>query len=47
MSALEARLEAILRDAPSLMQVLTTARDLDLPDWLIVSGAVSLRSTAG
>jgi hypothetical protein len=39
----EARLEAILRDAPSLMQVLTTARDLDLPDWLIVSGAVYQR----
>jgi hypothetical protein len=36
----EARLEAILRAAPSLMQVLETARRLDLPDWLVVSGAV-------
>jgi hypothetical protein len=43
LSALEARLEAILRAAPSLMQVLETARDLDLPDWLIVSGAVYQR----
>jgi hypothetical protein len=34
------RLEAILRGAPRLMQVLRTARDLDLPDWLVMSGAV-------
>lgn len=34
------RLEAILRGAPSLMAVLATARDLDLPDWLVFSGAV-------
>ena len=40
---LEARLEAIVRAAPSLMQVLTTARELDLPDWLIVSGAIYQR----
>lgn len=39
-SGLEARLEAILRAAPALMQVLETARRLDLPDWLIFSGAV-------
>ena len=43
MSGLEARLETILRAAPSLMRVLETARDLDLPDWLIVSGAVYQR----
>jgi len=43
MSGLTARLEAILRDAPSLMRVLETARDLDLPDWLVVSGAVYQR----
>jgi uncharacterized protein len=43
MSALEGRLEAILRAAPSLMRVLETARELALPDWLIVSGAVYQR----
>ena len=37
---LREQLEAILRAAPRLMQVLRTARDLDLPDWLIMSGAV-------
>lgn len=37
------RLEAIVRAAPSLMQVLTTARALDLPDWLLFSGAVYQR----
>ena len=42
-SALEARLEAILRAAPSLMSVMETARDLALPDWLIFSGAVYQR----
>lgn len=26
------------------MQVLTAARDLDLPDWLLVSGAVHQRT---
>ncbi len=35
-----ARLDAIVRDNPRLMDVLRTARALDLPDWLIVSGAV-------
>ena len=44
MSDLEAALEAIVRSAtPGLMQVLTTARDLDLPDWLIFSGAIYQR----
>ncbi|HEX3407400.1 MAG TPA: nucleotidyltransferase family protein [Caulobacteraceae bacterium] len=42
-AALEARLEAILRGSPSMMQVLETTRDLDLPDWLIFSGAVYQR----
>lgn len=37
---LTARLEAIVRETPSLMHVLSTARDLALPDWLIFSGAV-------
>lgn len=39
----EQRLEAIVRSGPRLMQVLETARDLDLPDWLIFSGAVYQR----
>jgi len=34
------RLTAILRGTPPLMQVMRTARRLDLPDWLIFSGAV-------
>lgn len=37
---LEAELAAIVRASPSLMHVLTMVRDLDLPDWRIVSGAV-------
>jgi hypothetical protein len=41
--ALEPRLEAILRASPSLMHVLSVARDLDLPDWLIFSGAIYQR----
>jgi hypothetical protein len=40
---LEDRLEAILRASPDLMQVLETARDLALPDWLIFSGAIYQR----
>ena len=40
---LEARLEAIVRAAPRLMQVLETARDLALPDWMIFSGAIYQR----
>jgi hypothetical protein len=39
-SGLEARLEEILRASPRLMQVMTQARDLDLPDWLLFSGAI-------
>ncbi|MDG2523703.1 nucleotidyltransferase family protein [Caulobacter segnis] len=37
---LKARLETILRAAPQLMQVMETARTLDLPDWLVFSGAI-------
>ena len=37
---LEDRLEAIVRGSDSLTTVLRLTRDLDLPDWLIVSGAV-------
>ena len=40
---LEARLDAIVRAGPGLMGVLTVARDLDLPDWLLFSGAVYQR----
>jgi hypothetical protein len=40
---LEGRLEEIVRETPTLMQVLERARDLDLPDWLIFSGAVYQR----
>lgn len=39
----EARLEGIVRASPSLMQVLETARGLELPDWMIFSGAVYQR----
>ena len=37
---LRARLETIVRATAGLMQVLGTVRGLDLPDWLIMSGAV-------
>lgn len=37
---LTARTEAILRATPDLMHVLETARGLDLPDWMIFSGAI-------
>jgi hypothetical protein len=37
---LEDRLRGILMQAPGLMTVLEVARDLDLPDWLVFSGAV-------
>lgn len=40
---LETRLDAIVRAAPSLMTALGHARDLNLPDWLFVSGAVYQR----
>lgn len=33
-------LERIIREAPHLMQVLQIARDMDLPDWWLVSGAI-------
>jgi hypothetical protein len=42
-SPLDKRLEGILRAAPSMMAVLRLARELDLPDWMIVSGAVYQR----
>jgi hypothetical protein len=34
------RLTAILRATPPLMRVLSVARHLCLPDWLVFSGAV-------
>ena len=37
---LDRRLERILRASPRLMHVLSIARDLALPDWRIVSGAI-------
>jgi len=37
------RLTGIVRAAPALMQVLETLRELDLPDWLVFSGAVYQR----
>ncbi|MDR3508902.1 MAG: nucleotidyltransferase family protein [Caulobacteraceae bacterium] len=40
MDPLEPRLTQILGASPTLMRVLGIARDLDLPDWRIVSGAV-------
>jgi hypothetical protein len=39
-SELRERLTAILRATPPLMVVLSVARDLCLPDWLLFSGAV-------
>jgi hypothetical protein len=39
-SELRERLTAILRSTPPLMWVLSVARDLCLPDWLVFSGAV-------
>jgi uncharacterized protein len=39
-SELEERLTAILRSTPPLMRVLSVARHLCLPDWLVFSGAV-------
>src|SRR5690242_19512503 len=39
-AALRARMVEILRATPQLMRVLETARALDLPDWLVFSGAV-------
>lgn len=37
---LEARLTGIVHATPTTMQVLRIVRDLDLPDWMIFSGAV-------
>src|SRR5579863_9058805 len=37
------RLTQIVRAAPSLMRVLRTVQQLDLPDWLVISGAVYQR----
>jgi hypothetical protein len=37
---LQDRLEEIVRASPRLMLVLEQARDLELPDWLIFSGAI-------
>jgi uncharacterized protein len=39
-SELRERLTAILCATPPLMQVLSVARHLNLPDWLVFSGAV-------
>jgi hypothetical protein len=39
-AVLEARMEGILRATPTLMRVLTIIRDLELPDGLVMSGAV-------
>jgi hypothetical protein len=39
-SVLEDRLRDILRSTPTLMRVMAVARDLDLPDWLVFSGAI-------
>ncbi len=41
---LETRLEAIVRASAGLMQVMETARRLDLPDWMIFSGAIYQRA---
>jgi hypothetical protein len=38
--SLEDRLEAIVRASPTLMGVLKTLRDLDLPQWRLASGAI-------
>jgi hypothetical protein len=38
------RLTDIVRAAPTLMRVLTVVRALDLPDWLVMSGAVYQRA---
>jgi hypothetical protein len=39
-SELRERFTAILRNTPPFMRVLSVARNLDLPDWLVFSGAV-------
>src|SRR5580704_10345273 len=37
---LRERLTAILRSTPPLMRVLSVAHHLNLPDWLVFSGAI-------
>ena len=37
---LESRLAAILVRTPGVIRVLRIARDLDLPDWMVFSGAI-------
>ena len=37
---LEARLAEMVGASPTLMAVLTTMRTIDLPDWLVFSGAI-------
>ena len=37
---LQSRLVEIVRASPTLMRVLTIARELDLPQWRIVSGSI-------
>jgi uncharacterized protein len=39
-SELRKRLTPIVRSTPALMRVLSVARHLNLPDWLVFSGAV-------
>lgn len=39
-SSLEDRFVEIVRGVPTTMQVLKTVRELDLPDWMVFSGAV-------
>ena len=39
-SELRERLTAIVRATPMLMRALSVARHLNLPDWLVFSGAV-------
>lgn len=39
-SGLEDRFVEIVRGVPTTMQVLETVRELDLPDWMVFSGAV-------
>lgn len=39
-AALAERLEAMVRASPTLMRVLTSLKDLALPDWRVASGAV-------
>jgi len=40
MAELERRLVGILEQCPGLMRVMRTVRDLDIPDWMIFSGAI-------